>query len=158
MSPSPSVYDKFDRSHWTEDERANLQIVADFVEGIKAKKFDDVIKRYEDSPYVQHNRSVPSGVEAIVETNRKLAKRFPEFTLTAKHIYVDDEIVTFHSHVTLKAKHRGNDGKGLNVVDIWKVSDGKIVEHWDSLQPLDFMSRLFQLLTGGVVRNDNGVF
>jgi len=155
---STAIYDEFIKTHWTDEERANLQIVANFVEGIKAKKFNDVIAQYTDSPYVQHNRSVQSGVRAIVETNRKLAKQFPEFTLTAKHVYVDGEFVAFHSHVTLKAKHRGNDGKGLNVVDIWKVTDGKIVEHWDSLQPLDFMSRLVLLLTGGAVRNKNGVF
>ncbi|WP_299866150.1 nuclear transport factor 2 family protein [uncultured Hoeflea sp.] len=158
MGASTSVYDEFIRPHWTEPERTNLQIVGSFVEGIKAKKFDEVIEQYKDSAYIQHNRSVQSGVKAIVEVNKKLAKQFPEFTLTAKHVYVDGEFVTFHSHVTFKAKHRGDDTKGLNVVDIWKVSDGNIVEHWDSLQPLDFMSRLLTLLTGGAIRNDNGVF
>lgn len=158
MIPATRVYDEFIKAHWTDEERANLQIVGDFVEGIKAKKFDEIIERFKDSPYIQHNRSAESGVDGIVETNRKLAKQFPEFTLSAKHVYVDGEFVTFHSHVTFKAKQRGDDGKGLNVVDIWQVSDGKIVEHWDALQPLDFMSRLLMLLTGGAIRNSNGVF
>ncbi len=151
-------FQKFYKPHWTDLERDNLQIVIDFVQGILDAKFDEIIDKYSSSPYVQHNRSVESGVAAIVNLNRKLAKQFPDFFLEPKHVYVDGDCVTFHSHVTVKAKHRGNDKKGLNVIDIWKVADGKIVEHWDSIQPLDFMQRFFLLITGGAVKNDNGVF
>ena len=151
-------YEKFIKPHWTEEEKHNLSVVVRFVEGIKAKNFDEVISEFSDHEYVQHNRSVGSGVKEIVEANRMLAKKFPEFTLEAKHVYIDGAFVTFHSHVTLKKKHRGDDRKGLNVIDIWKVVDGKMVEHWDALQPLDFSSRLFMLLSGGSVKNNNGVF
>lgn len=152
------TYKAFDKPHWTDIEIRNLETIIDFVEGIKAKKFDDVINRYSGSEYIQHNRSVESGVKAIVETNRELAKKFPEFMLEAKHVYLDDCFVTFHSHVTFKKEHRGNDNKGLNVVDIWKVENGNITEHWDSIQPLDFLTRLFFLISGGTIKNTNGVF
>ncbi|MEM1321602.1 MAG: nuclear transport factor 2 family protein [Bacteroidota bacterium] len=151
-------FQKFHKSSWTALERKNFQIVADFVQGILNHKFDEVISAYADHPYIQHNRSIPRGIKAIVNTNRKMAQRFPEFFLEPKHVYLDNDFVIFHSHVTLKAKQRGNDKKGLNVVDIWKIIDGKIVEHWDAIQPLDFMSRLFLLITGVSINNNDGVF
>lgn len=60
--------------------------------------------------------------------------------------------------MTAKAAHRGKDNMGLNVIDIWKVVDGKIVEHWDSIQPIDFSVRLFSLFTEVAVKNNNGRF
>ncbi len=151
-------FQKLYKSHWTETEHSNLQIVIDFVQGILDHKFDKVIDKYSDSPYVQHNRSIESGVTAIVNFNRKLAKQFPNFFLEPKQIFIDGDCVIFHSHVTIKAKHWGNDRKGLNVIDVWKIADRRIVEHWDSIQPLDFMQRFIQLITGGFIRNNNGVF
>ncbi|UII78780.1 nuclear transport factor 2 family protein [Flagellimonas sp. CMM7] len=151
-------FKKFYQAHWTIEERLKLEVVTDFVQGILNHEFDQVIATYRDHPYVQHNRSVPSGIENIVNLNRKMASRFPEFFLDPKHVYLDGDFVIFHSHLTVKANHRGNEKKGLNVIDIWKISDGKIVEHWDSIQPLDFMSRLFTLITGGAIRNNDGVF
>lgn len=60
--------------------------------------------------------------------------------------------------MTAKAVHRGKDNMGLNVIDIWKVVDGKIVEHWDSIQPIDFSVRLLSLFTEVAVKNNNGRF
>lgn len=75
-----------------------------------------------------------------------------------KPILADGDRVVFHSHATMKRAHRGNDQKGLNIMDHWKIRDGQIVEHWDTLQPLDRFMRFYALLTGGKIRNANGVF
>ena len=58
----------------------------------------------------------------------------------------------------LKSADRGNDKKGWNIVDMWKLEDGKIVEHWDSIQSLDLMMRIYSAYAGGQIRNGNGVF
>jgi len=44
-------------------------------------------------------------------------------------MYVDGDYVTVHLHATNNKKHRGNPKKGLNIMDIWKVEDGVILEH-----------------------------
>ncbi|MCG7908623.1 MAG: polyketide cyclase, partial [Candidatus Thiodiazotropha taylori] len=62
------------------------------------------------------------------------------------------------SHATLKEKHRGDDSQGLNIVDTWKLEDGRLVEHWDAIQGIDLSMRLYGLFFGGKVRNANGVF
>ena len=66
--------------------------------------------------------------------------------------------VIVHSHATLKAAHRGDDSKGMNIIDTWKVEDGELVEHWDAVQGISMDMRLYNLFAGGKVRNTNGVF
>lgn len=151
-------YERFVKPHWSADELENLKVVTGFLQTLRSKDFDSLLSEYGDHPYVQHNIGMETGVEGVAKEGRKAVKQFPEFSIEAKHVYVDGEFVIIHSHMTAKATHRGNDSKGLNVIDIWKVSDGKIVEHWDSIQPIDFGVRLFSLFTGGTVKNSNGRF
>ena len=63
-----------------------------------------------------------------------------------------------HSHATLKAAHRGDESQGFNIVDTWRLEDGRLVEHWDAVQGLSFSMRIYSLLVGGKIRNTNGVF
>jgi predicted SnoaL-like aldol condensation-catalyzing enzyme len=151
-------YEHFVKPHWTDEELDNLKVVTGFLQTLRLKKFDNLLSVYGDHPYVQHNIGMINGVEGVVKEGRKAVKQFPEFSIEAKHVYVDDEFVIIHSHMTANVAHRGNENKGLNVIDIWKVSDGKIVEHWDSIQPIDFGVRLYSLFTGGTVNNSNGRF
>ena len=94
----------------------------------------------------------------MVETVSGLVKRFPDYAYDVKHILVDGDIVILHSHATLRKSHRGNQRKGFNITDRWRVADGAIVEHWDSVQPIDLFGRIYALVTGGKVRNDNGTY
>ena len=95
---------------------------------------------------------------ALVEFVADFAKRVPDYTYDVKRMLVDDDYVTFHSHATIRKAHRGNDKKGLNIIDTWRIKDGTIVEHWDAIQPLDAFMRFYVLLSGGRIRNNNGVF
>ena len=44
------------------------------------------------------------------------------------------------------------------IFDMWRIEDGVLVEHWDSLQALDLPLRMYQAATGGRIRNVNGPF
>ncbi|PTS91688.1 polyketide cyclase [Pedobacter sp. HMWF019] len=151
-------YEHLVKPHWSADELNNLKIVTGFLQTLRSLEFDSLLTEYGSHPYIQHNIGMENGVQGVVKEGRKALKQFPEFSIEAKHVYVDGEFVIIHSHMTAKAAHHGIDSRGLNVIDIWKVSDGKIVEHWDSIQPLDFGGRLFSLFTGGTVKNGNGRF
>ena len=163
-APAPTIptirYEDFHKSHWSDEDQKKGKAVIDFVEHIMNKHdFDYIQKNYGSAAYKQHNRSMVDGIEGILEGMADLTKTFPQFSYEVKHMSVDGDRVTLHSHATMKYKHRGNDKKGLNIIDVWKVdAEGRLVEHWDAVQPLDWFMRLYNLFTGGTIRNSNGVF
>lgn len=151
--------DALQKSHWTEREKANATIVTDFVQHLMNNHdFEYVLAHYNDSAYVQHNRNLPDKVTGLVGFLKEFVAEYPEYTYDVKHIYVDGDYVIFHSHATLNKEDRGNDEKGMNIVDTWRLEDGRIVEHWDSIQGLDTFMRFYSLISGGDIENSNGVF
>ncbi|CAM2989244.1 MULTISPECIES: nuclear transport factor 2 family protein [Vibrio] len=147
------------KPNWTEQERANAELITDFVQNLmNDHNFDYVLEHYNDSAYIQHNRNLPDKVTGLVGFLRDFVEEYPDYTYDVKHIYVDGDYVIFHSHATLDKEDRGNDEKGMNIIDTWRLEDGRIVEHWDSIQALDFSMRLYSLLSGGDIQNGNGVF
>jgi predicted SnoaL-like aldol condensation-catalyzing enzyme len=159
MQTIPVEIEPFVRAHWTPEETAHATLVAEFVTMLmNAHDFDGVRSRFGNDAYVQHNHGIADGIEGLIETLTDLTKRFPEYGYDVKSINVDGDIVVFHSHATLKAAHRGNGRKGFNITDRWRIADGLIVEHWDSIQPMDRFARLYALMVGGKVRNANGSY
>lgn len=151
--------DALQKPGWTEQEQANAALVTDFVQNLMNNhNFDYVLERYNDSAYVQHNRNLPDKVTGLVGFLQEFVEDYPDYTYDVKHIYVDGDYVIFHSHATLKQADRGNDQKGMNIIDTWRIEDGRIVEHWDSIQALDTFMRFYSLVSGGDIENDNGVF
>ena len=148
-----------EKEGWTDEERANVALISEFVQLVmNDHDFDEVLAKYDNDSYVQHNRNLPDGLDGLVGFLKEFVSDYPEYSYDVKHIYADGDHVVFHSHATLEKEDRGNDEKGMNIIDIWRVEDGRIVEHWDAIQPLDRSMRLFVLLSGGDIRNSNGVF
>lgn len=144
---------------WTEQELANATVITDFVQNLMNNhNFDYILERYNDSSYVQHNRNLPDKITGLVGFLKEFVEDYPDYTYDVKHIYVDGDYVIFHSHATLKKDDRGNDKKGMNIIDIWRLEDGRIVEHWDSIQALGTLMRFYSLINGGNIQNANGVF
>ncbi len=151
--------DALQKDSWTEEEKANVTLITDFVQNLmNDHNFDYILERYNDSSYVQHNRNLPEKITGLVRFLQEFVEDYPDYTYDVKHIYADGDYVIFHSHATLKKSDRGNDSKGMNIVDTWRLENGSIVEHWDSIQALDGFMRLYSLISGGRIKNDNGVF
>lgn len=51
--------------------------------------------------------------------------------MDVKRMIADPEFVVVHNLMTM-----GPSDRGSAVVDIFRVKDGKIVEHWDVTQPI----------------------
>lgn len=152
-------FDKLKKDSWSEGEIKNVQLVIDFVQELMNNhNFDIVLKKFGNPYYRQHNRGIPDGMEALIKYVKGFTKRFPDYTYDVKHIYADGNFVIFHSQITTSKKDRGNDKKGFNVIDTWKIENNQIVEHWDSLQPMNGFLRFFFWLTGGKIANTNGVY
>jgi len=157
---SPQIpFDKLAQDHWTDQETANARVVVDFFQHLmNDHDFAYVQSKFGDAAYTQHNRGIPNGIKGVVGYVGNLTKRFPEYAYDVKQITASGETVIVHSHVTLKAAHRGNDRKGFIITDTFRLSDGQLSEHWDAIQGIDFMARLVMFLTGGRVANANPTF
>ncbi|USD67424.1 ester cyclase [Vibrio sp. SCSIO 43136] len=151
--------EQFKRDSWSDTETQNAEKIVDLVQNLmNTHDYDYVEKTFAQSTYKQHNRGIPDTLNGLLGYLRNFTKQFPEFSYSVKNIYVDGDYVTLHSHATLKKAHRGNDKKGMNIVDTWKISGNNIEAHWDAVQPLDWFMRLYTFLTGGAIRNSNGPF
>jgi predicted SnoaL-like aldol condensation-catalyzing enzyme len=159
MTAITSPIDNLAKDHWSEGERANAELVAEFVRlAMNDHDYEALRRRFGAGAYRQHSRGIPDGIDGLAGYLESLTRRYPEYQYEVRHVHVDGDHVVFHSHATLRAKHRGNDRKGLNIIDTWRVVDGQIVEHWDAIQPLDLSMRLFNLFAGGRAKHANPVF
>jgi predicted SnoaL-like aldol condensation-catalyzing enzyme len=157
---TPSInLTKLAKAHWSDEDTQKAKSVVSFVQLImNDHNFTEVRQTFSDNPYKQHNRGMEDGIDGVVKSVSALVKSFPEFSYDVKHIYVDGDHVILHSHVTGKEKQRGNPNQGFNIIDNWKVVDGKLVEHWDAIQGINFMMRLYAFLSGGKIGNSNSLF
>lgn len=159
MGHSAIKIESFEKTHWSEQDRQHAEVTLAFVQSLMNDHNLELIeKQYAAEQYVQHNRNIKDGIAGVIEYFKTMTKRFPEFAYEVKNVMVDGDFVTLHSHATLNKKHRGDEGKGFNIIDTWRIADGKLVEHWDSVQPLDNFMRFYYWLTGGAIQNRNGVF
>jgi predicted SnoaL-like aldol condensation-catalyzing enzyme len=83
------------------------------------------VNQHFDQGYIQHNPKVPNGRDAIPALISQLTKGF---RYEPGMIIAEDNLVMIHGRYT------GWGPKPMVGVDIFRVVDGKLVEHWDVLQ------------------------
>lgn len=106
---------------------ANKKLVTTFFSALGQDRDVTAFDRYVTGPYYQHNTLLPNGTDAAKGLFDQFVQS-PFFDVSVKRVVADGDLVAIHSHY-----HLSNDN-GLAVVDIFRVLDGKIVEHWDVIQ------------------------
>ncbi|AWH53500.1 hypothetical protein C1924_10065 [Stenotrophomonas sp. ESTM1D_MKCIP4_1] len=79
--------------------------------------------------YVQHNPGYPDGRKALVDAFAKVFQQYPLARAEVIRSAVDGDLVFVHVHSRLSP-----DDRGRAIVNIFRVADGHIVEHWDVIQ------------------------
>lgn len=97
---------------------------------IKGRQFDR-IDEFVAEDMVQRNPNLPNGREALKQFWEGFMETNPEVQFNVVRSISDGTMVWEHVHVQLKPGDLG-----VAVVDIFRVEDGLIVEHWDVLQPI----------------------
>lgn len=89
----------------------------------------DLADRYMDAGYIQHNPVIPSGRQALVDFLKPMLK--PRAIAAGieglKFLIAERDIVV----LVLKRKQ---DGRDMVLFDVFRVQDGKVAEHWDSVR------------------------
>ncbi|KAB2346392.1 nuclear transport factor 2 family protein [Actinomadura rudentiformis] len=79
--------------------------------------------------FVEHSPGNPSGRDAFIEFIAK--SPIADARLDLKRVVVDEQYAVVHYLMTPPG-----DERGIAVVDLWRIEDGLIVEHWDVVQPV----------------------
>ena len=109
----------------------NKKIVAAFYDAALNQKDFDKASPYLGPRYTQHNPLAADGREGFKGFITFLKDRFPNNRSEIKRIFADGDYVIVHVHAVREPGTRGN-----AIVDIFRLEGGKIVEHWDVVQPI----------------------
>jgi predicted SnoaL-like aldol condensation-catalyzing enzyme len=112
-------------------EEANRKAVLAFYEKGLNQKDVDAALAYVGDRYVQHNPNAADGPEGFRKFIGFLREKFPNSHSEIKRSFVDGDYVILHVNAVREPGTKGN-----AIVDIFKLENGKIVEHWDVVQPI----------------------
>ena len=104
---------------------ANKALVLAGIKGTFIDRDPTVLDRLFSDGYRQHNPLIANGTAAIKAI---IAGLSPEFKYEPGLLVADGEYVMIHGRYT------GWGPKPLVAVDIFRVADGKIAEHWDVMR------------------------
>lgn len=80
--------------------------------------------------YIQHNPGTKTGLKAFIDAFRDVQfKKNPEFKFEIKRMIAEGDLVVVHGHAIPKPGDRG-----VAVMDMYRIEDGKAAEHWDIIQ------------------------
>ena len=120
----------------------NKKLVLAFYEKMIGEKDPVAARRYMGETYVQHSAYAEDGFEGVAAFARQFKAEFPQHRYEVKKVIAEGDMVVLHLHGI-----NGMSPHGEQVVDIFRVKDGKVVEHWDVIQPIP-----------ADARNPNGTF
>ena len=99
-------------------------------------------ERYLGATYTQHNPTAPDGAAVFPDLINGLFAQAPDASFHLKRAIAENDLVVLHYNMKMFP-----DDLGQAVIDVFRVQDGRIVEHWDVMQPVPAESA-----------NSNGMF
>jgi predicted SnoaL-like aldol condensation-catalyzing enzyme len=115
----------------TVQEEANKKVVVEFyAKALNDKDFEAAAKHF-GPHYIQHNPNAADGIEGFKKFIEYRREKFPNARSEIKRVLADGDMVILHVHAIREPGERG-----VAIVDIFRLENGKIVEHWDVVQPI----------------------
>jgi predicted SnoaL-like aldol condensation-catalyzing enzyme len=99
--------------------------------------------------YIQHNPDVAQGKKGFIEFFEQTFRAMPDFKYTLMKIVAEGDLVMIYCTTSgthtdgewLEKQPTGNK-LNFNVVDIFRIQDGMIAEHWDVADTFSLFSQL----------------
>ena len=122
----------------------NKALVSDFVDSVLiGGSFDKLTTYINQETYLQHNTQVADGLDGLSSALEAMAKQ------GIYMVYEEQHAIFGQGNFVLTVSAGTFGGDKVTYYDLFRVADGKIVEHWDVIEPT---------LPAEQWKNDNGKF
>lgn len=116
----------------------NKKVVKDFYEEVFRRHDLAAVDRLMHDDYIQHNPDVRQGKTGFVDFHKGFFAAIPDSCATINQVVAEGDLVFVYNTVTgthtgrgfLNYPPTGNKLK-FDVVDMFRLRDGKLCEHWD---------------------------
>jgi predicted SnoaL-like aldol condensation-catalyzing enzyme len=115
----------------TDIDQNKQTVIAFYERAFNDHEPQDAVAKHVGSRYIQHNPQAPDGADAFIGFVRGFVGQFPEVQVEIKRVIAEGDLVMTHGLIKTSA-----DDRGTAAADIFRLEDGRIVEHWDVLQPV----------------------
>ncbi len=112
------------------DLEANKKNVVEFYDLIINRKDFESAKKYMADRYRQHNPRVADGPDGLRAHIEDLKNNFPDVRSEIKKVIAEGDYVVLHVH------SRRTPIRQLAIIEIFRLENGKIAEHWDVVQEI----------------------
>ncbi len=110
-------------------EESNRRIAIEAYEKVIISFDSSRVDEYFSPNYIQHSTLAADGVAGLKSFLDWARAEHPLIKTTIKRVFADGDYVIFHVHTVLSPGEAG-----AAVVDIFRMENGKIAEHWDIIQ------------------------
>jgi predicted SnoaL-like aldol condensation-catalyzing enzyme len=107
------------------------RLVSEFYDFLINKKDFESAAQYIGGRYKQHNPLVADGPDGLRAFAEFLRTNFPEARSEIKRVLVDGDFVILHVH-----SFRTPNTRGRAIIEIFRLDNGKVDEHWDVIQEI----------------------
>jgi predicted SnoaL-like aldol condensation-catalyzing enzyme len=127
----------------------NKQVVERFLDDVFVRRDMSRLDECMRDDYIQHNPDCPQGKAGFLEFFEVIFTALPDFHYEVKRVVAEGDLVM--AWCTSVGTHTGGDFLGqcatgnsvrFDAVDIFRMQDGLIAEHWDVADTFTFFSQL----------------
>ncbi len=109
----------------------NKKTIVEFYNKFLNEKDIDAAVAMIGPTYKQHNAFIKDGKDGFREFFIELKKKYPHLQTKIIRVFAEGDFVILHVHTIREPGTRGE-----AIMDIFRLEDGKPVEHWDVIQPI----------------------
>ncbi len=120
---------------YTPDEAANLRLVQAVYERVLGPLDSSRVDEFFAPDYIQHSPLAATGASGLKAFLDWAREHSPHARHYVKRLFADGDHVVAHVHVVIRPGDRGN-----AVVDVFRIENGRIAEHWDVAQEIPAQS------------------
>lgn len=122
------------------------RLFAEIVSSHDVSRFDEIVA----PEYVNHNQFAEPGLEGVRQAFAAIIAGVPDIRVVAEDVFVSADGTRVVGRYRYEGTHTGSffgypatgNAVTMRSIDIWRVAEGRFVEHWDELNTLDIFTQV----------------